>query len=196
MRHRSFIHIVIAATLAATTTFGFAQATAPKTEKALQGLLKKGTYIGSGFKVTAYKNGRYELVSAETERAKKNVRTFLAALGIGKKTTWQIDEMYGEQAMTEGLDAITRLPYETKTVRITWDSYYQKVVIVPKVEINTGRYATRTPQEELAAVWPKYERACTEAVTWLKKQGFSSKNYDLEFWMEDFWPVGKKIAKP
>ncbi|QQG49745.1 MAG: hypothetical protein HZB70_03025 [Candidatus Berkelbacteria bacterium] len=169
--------------------------TPPKNEKELQALLgKKGAYNAATFTITAYQRGAYTILIDEDvpgEPGKKNARAFLGQIKASKaRVVWVEDTMRGgERANVEPIDFIAKLPKETAHYRIEFDDYDNKIVIVPNVNVR----GDENPVSELARVWPTYERYCNEAIAWMKQQRYQKSWFDVEFWMQDFWPKGKKI---
>lgn len=99
-------------------------------------------------------------------------------------------EEFSENASVEFVDSVTKLPHETDHYRVEFDDYYNQLVIVPKVDIDSDA----NPQAELERVWPTYEQYANEAVAWLKSENFDLKSFDVNFWQQDFWPTGKQIT--
>lgn len=99
-------------------------------------------------------------------------------------------EEFNETPHTEFVDFITKLPQETDHYRVYYDDYYSRVVVVPKVEID----GEKNPIEEYERVWPTYEQYANEAIAWMKAEDADFESFELEFWGEDFWPVGRNIT--
>jgi hypothetical protein len=97
---------------------------------------------------------------------------------------------FEEEASVEFVDILARLPQETDHYRIEYDSYYDVLLITPKVSID----GQANPQEEFARVWAEYEQYALEAIAWLKEQQAVLSNFEIEFWGQDFWPDGARIS--
>jgi len=99
-------------------------------------------------------------------------------------------EEFNETPHTSFADSIQKLPQETDHYRIEFDDARNILLIVPKITID----GDANPTEELARQWPTYEQYANEAVEWMRQQKFEFQSFEIEFWMEDFWPEGKRIS--
>lgn len=190
------IAIVAAVSLAfasGTSTTQAKKPSTPKSEQELRALLKKGAYEAPCFTVRRVNDKYAVIVYTEKKNCWKAAKDFFGKLKISQaKLVWSeaYTDMRGERAMVGPVDFVAKLPYETSHYRIEFDDYDNRVVVVPNVDVR----GDENPVSELTRLWPTYQRYCNEAVAWMKQQRYQKGWFEIEFWMQDFWPKGKKIS--
>jgi len=87
---------------------------------------------------------------------------------------------------------VTLLPnvnYENAHVSIQYTSEKQVYIIVPKIDFPIPD----DPKAQLASQWNIYEKYAKEALDYIKSRGVDPKTLPIEWWLQDWWPTGKRI---
>ena len=143
----------------------------------------KGVKPGST-RIEAYTDGyQFQVRYIDIKKGKLNQLQIL----LEKDTESQPTE--GAPTEPEPTPQIKNLPYITDHFRISWDSAYNKYLIVPSIPF----IPDQSPEDRLAQNWQQYESRGIEAIAWLKKQGVKPTKDNIDWWMQEFWPEGKSI---
>jgi hypothetical protein len=85
--------------------------------------------------------------------------------------------------------AIQNLPYSSDHFRIDWDNSLSKYIVVPRITL----YFDQSPQEQIQKQWSTYQQYAAEALAWMKKQGITPTDKNIEWWGQEWWPTGASI---
>ena len=99
-----------------------------------------------------------------------------------------------EGAPTGTLDEsqISSLPYSNDRFSVSWNSSRRVYTITPNIIITNSE--SLAPQEQMAKQWGLYTQYGQEALVWMKSQGVTPTDKNIEWWGSEWWPIGKSMS--
>lgn len=82
------------------------------------------------------------------------------------------------------------LSFENAFFRIEYHYETQSYFIVPIIPITVED----STQNQLASQWNVYQDHAQQALQYIRKQGIDPHSLRIDWWLQDYWPKGKKIS--
>lgn len=86
---------------------------------------------------------------------------------------------------------INDLPYQATNFRVDWSETEEKYLIIPNIDMTQDEELTM--REKMASQWTKYVQYANEALAWIKTQGVTPTQENIEWWAQEYWPDGASI---